>query len=357
VAAARSVSVVALSEASPCAIYGAFDDFGAVGRMFESTVFGGDAAPPAFEPRILTADGRPIHCSGDVVVTPHAGVDGVEHSDIVFVPALMPHKKLHPSHPGSRFDPALTEWIAVQYEQGAVIASVCTGSFVLAEAGVLDGWPATTHWFFGEWLRAAYPAVDVQHRRPIVVTGPDDRLVTGGTGMYMSDLNLYLIQRFAGPERAHQFAKLLGKFWRGDEVDVFARALEAPNVSDAAVRRAQEWIVTNLTVRNPVKGAAELLHLTERTFTRRFRAATGQPPLDYVLSLRLERARNLLERGRLPVEEVAAQVGYADASHFRRLFKKRIGLTPGEYRRRFKLPPVARAAGDAQRSAASRRPS
>ena len=231
------------------------------------------------------------------------------------------------------------------FEGGALVASVCTGSFVLAEAGLLDAQPATTHWLYGDLMRATYPKVDVQERRPMIVAGQDDRIVTGGTGVYFTDLTLYLIQRFAGPERTHQYAKMVGKFWRGDSHDVFARSLEIPNISDGTIRTAQQWLSANLCTGNPVKGASDLVNLTERTFGRRFRQATGQTPLAYVHDLRIEHARNLLERNRLPVSEVAERVGYSEVAYFRRLFKRKVGLSPGEYRRRFKLPPTSEPAG------------
>lgn len=336
------VSVVALPEASACSIYSAVDDFASVGRLGESAVFDSPPAPPPFTTQIVSADGQSFECVSRATVVPHAAITAARPPDVVFVPALIfDPRDRQPRVP--QFDPALTGWIAAMYARGALIASVCTGSFVLAEAGILDGEPATTHWLYGDLMRRTFPSVDVQDRRPMVITGADDRIVTGGTGVYFTDLTLYLIQRFAGPERTHQYAKMVGKFWRGDAHDVFARSLEVPNISDGTIREAQEWIAGHLATPNPVKAAANLVHLTERTFGRRFREATGQTPLSYVHDLRIEHARNLLERNRLPLAEVAERVGYADVAYFRRLFKRKVGLSPGDYRRRFKLPPAARA--------------
>lgn len=334
-----TVSVVGLPEASACSIYSALDDFASVGRMGESVAFGSPRLRAPFVPQIVSTDGKPFECASRTTVVPHATIDAVDRVDIVFVPALIfdPWEERPPS---PRFDPALTAWIASMYSQGAVVASVCTGSFVLAEAGILEGQPATTHWLYGDLMRVAYPGVDVQERRPMAVAGQDDRIITGGTGVYFTDLTLYLIQRFAGPERTHDYAKIVGKFWRGDVHDVFARSLETPNISDGTIRKAQEWLAANLSASNPVKDVSELVNMTERTFGRRFRQATGQTPLAYVHDLRVEHARNLLERYRLPLPEVAERVGYSDVAYFRRLFKRKVGMSPGEYRRRFKLPPA-----------------
>jgi transcriptional regulator GlxA family with amidase domain len=226
------------------------------------------------------------------------------------------------------------------YEGGAVIASICTGSYILAEAGLLEGRPATTHWALERHMSESYPQVQVMSRKPMVITGEGGRLVMSGTGMYQTNLTLYVIQRFLGVEATHDYARASGKFWSADSDDVYARSAQRWNASDGLMREVQEWFARNLVQASPVTAAAKVFGLSERSLTRRFKQATGVSPVEYLQQIRIETARCLLERDRRSIEQIAAEIGYADVSYFSRLFKKLVGLTPGQYRRRFQLPPV-----------------
>lgn len=334
------VSIVMLPHASAASIYCAHDDLAAVGRLEAGLGLASPHPGPGFSVRTIAASRDPIEGAAGIQLVPQKSLEDVRDTQLVFVPALVPH----PAWTGKCgevpvFDPAITAWIAERYAAGATIVSLCTGSFVLAEAGLLDGLPATTHWALAELMQARFPRIDVQARRPIVVTGQEGRLVVAGTGTYHSDVMLLLVHRFLGREAAHHVARVSGKFWAGEATDVYARVFERANLADALVREAQAWLAQNLTVAEPVKALASRFHQTERTLSRRFREAIGVSPLAYLQALRVERARQLLEATRLPVTEVAERVGYADVGHFRRVFRREAGLAPGDYRKRFKLPP------------------
>jgi len=163
---------------------------------------------------------------------------------------------------------------------------------------------------------------------------------------------LYLIQRFVGRDAMHAFAQLTGKFWAGDARNVYARLVERRGHNDALVHDAQRWFDEHLEAADAVACMVARARVSRRTFTRRFRAATGRTPMHYVQAIRVERARQLLEATALPVTEIAARVGYADVSHFNRVFRRETDLTPGAYRRRFRLPPQALT----KRNAPSRTP-
>ena len=214
----------------------------------------------------------------------------------------------------------------------------------MAEAGLLEGCEATTHWNYEDHFRRLHPGVRLIRRGTLVASGPGGRLITGGASVYPSEISLQIIAGHAGLAAAQQFAHLFGRYWRGDLAALRAETgAEPPEIDDAAVAVACAWSEANLDSNGVVRAAAAAAMLTERTLVRRFRRALGIAPSDYAAEKRMERARLLLETTRLPVEEVAARVGYAESSAFRRAFQRRTGLAPAEHRRRFKLPPSARA--------------
>lgn len=339
-APSHRVCIATLPHASAASIYCTYDDLTAIGRLDRGFGLASSFEKPPFRVRTIGVTTEPIAGAGGIMLCPQKAIDDVEGCEIVFLPALTPHPEwMEKCGEEPVFDDRLKDWIRDRHAAGATIVSLCTGSFVLAEAGLLDGLPATTHWACADRLQRRFPAIDVQGRRPIIVTGEEGRLISAGTGIYHGDLMLLLVQRFLGHEAAHSFARLSGKFWAGEAVDVYARLVERANVEDALVREAQAWLAENLTTADPVRALARHFHQTERTLTRRFQAATGKSPLAYLQCLRVEKGRRWLESTRIPVVEIADRVGYSDVRHFTRVFRRETGFTPGAYRKRFRLAP------------------
>lgn len=335
------VCIATLPHASAASVYCAHDDLASVGRLDRGFGLASSFEEAPFSVRTVGVTTEPMSGAAGIPICAQKAIDEVEDCDLVFVPALMPHPGwMDRCGEEPVFDERLKDWIRGVHAAGATIVSLCTGSFVLAEAGLLDGLPATTHWACAELLQRRFPAIDVQARRPIIVTGDGGRLIVAGTGTYHGDLILLLVQRFLGQEAAHSFARLSGKFWAAKDVDVYARLVERANVEDSLVRDAQHWLAEHLTVADPVRALARRFHQTDRTLHRRFQATTGKSPLAYLQSLRVERARQWLESTRIPVVEIADRVGYADSRHFTRVFRRETGFTPGAYRKRFRLAPA-----------------
>jgi transcriptional regulator GlxA family with amidase domain len=206
---------------------------------------------------------------------------------------------------------------------------------LLAEAGLLDGHEATTHWAYCDILRRRYPLVNVRSQRALVVSGDGQRLVMAGGGTTWLDLALYLIARTVGVEIAMQVARINLIDWHHIGQQPFARLARSRQVDDAVIARCQTWIAENYHESAPVAAMVRLSGLAERSFKRRFQRATGMSPLEYVHTLRLEEAKHLLERSDSPVEAIANQIGYEDAGFFGRLFRRQVKLTPAQYRKRF----------------------
>jgi transcriptional regulator GlxA family with amidase domain len=206
---------------------------------------------------------------------------------------------------------------------------------LLAEAGLLDGQEATTHWAWCDVLRERYPAVRVRPQRALVVAGEGQRLVMAGGGTSWLDLTLYLIARSVGVETAMQVARINLIDWHTVGQQPFARLARTRQVEDAVIARCQGWIAEHYQEPAPVAAMVRLSGLAERSFKRRFQEATGMPPLEYVHTLRIEEAKQMLESDNQPIEAIANEVGYEDAGFFSRLFRRKVNLTPAQYRKRF----------------------
>jgi transcriptional regulator GlxA family with amidase domain len=233
-----------------------------------------------------------------------------------------------------RFD-AEAQWLRACHENGAFLASACSGALLLAEAGLLDDCDATIHWGYRDTLAAHYPKVRVHSNRTLVLTGRENRIVMGGGGTTWQDLALFLIARFVGVQEAIEVAKVHMINWHDLGQQAYASLVSQRQVEDAQIGKCQAWLSENYQASAPVAAMVEISGLPERSFNRRFSQATGMTPLQYVHAVRLEEAKQMLETTDGAIEAIANEVGYEDASFFGRLFLRNVGVTPAQYRRRF----------------------
>jgi transcriptional regulator GlxA family with amidase domain len=199
---------------------------------------------------------------------------------------------------------------------------------------LLDGRKATTHWAHCASLQKRYPSIKVQAASVLVTAGDDRRIITSGGGTSWQNVVLFLVARYFGLDEAMRLAKVRLLDWHQGGQLSFSSVACPRRDEDRIIASCQHWIAENYAAPSPVAAMMWLSGLTERTFKRRFTKATGMPPIDYVHTLRLEQAQTLLETTRITVEAVANEVGYEDTTFFRRLFRRRVGLAPREYRAR-----------------------
>ncbi len=327
-----SVSLVAVPEVSAAVVYGLHEVFSCVGTVWEQLT-GGPTVPGRMTPRIVGCATGLLRTSMGVALMVEHTFDEAHRADVVIVGDLILESGVEPT---GRWSEA-TAWIRNQYDKGAIICSVCTGSLMLAEAGLLNDREATSHWSAGGTFRRCYPQVLLRPERVLVPSGLEHRIVTSGGSASWADLSLYLIARFCGAEEARRTAKLFLFGDRSDGQRPFAAMARPTQHDDAAIAQSQTWIADNYALANPVARMAEISGLTSRTFKRRFTNATGYAPLDYVQTLRIEEAKQMLETSDDAIDEIAALVGYEDPNSFRRLFKRTTGITPNQYRMRFKM--------------------
>ncbi|MCW1932659.1 GlxA family transcriptional regulator [Pararhodobacter zhoushanensis] len=227
-------------------------------------------------------------------------------------------------------DPALADWIAGQRGQGALIASACAGAFYLGAAGLLDGRRATTHWALADRLAARFPAARIEPERVTLTDGP---VLTAGGLFSWIDLGHELIARLAGSAVMRE----VGRFFVLDtgrrDQRLYRPGPQGRAHADAAVHRAQEAMQADPARGWRIADLARLAALSERSLHRRFAAATGQSPLDYLAALRIAVAQDLLADTSAPIDAVAASAGYANTDAFRRAFLRQTGQVPSAYRR------------------------
>jgi transcriptional regulator GlxA family with amidase domain len=340
------VALVTVPESSPFALYGLAEVLGAVGVAW-TQLTGEPTTAPRFEVRLVGADRLAFTGTTGMPLRATHGFDELAAADIALVPDLA----IDPAaDPRGRWSDAC-RWLRRMADAGALVGSVCSGSVMLAEAGLLDGLEATTHWAFAPVFARHYPAVRLRPERILQASGPEQRIVTGGGAAAWEDLALWLVARRGGEEEARRIARI---FLFGDRSEgqlPFAALVPRPAHEDRLVADAQAWIAEHYPERHAVAGAAAAAGLPERTFHRRFKRATGYSPVAYVQVVRIEEAKQLLERSALGPDEIAAEVGYEDPSHFRRVFRKLVGVTPARYRQRWR-PFAAREPAAVRRTVA-----
>ncbi|MFQ6024554.1 MAG: GlxA family transcriptional regulator [Acidiferrobacterales bacterium] len=323
------VSLVAVPDAVLSTLSGLYD----VLTMFEGlapnkTPFAVDIVGPT-RSVVNTASGLPVAV--------HCAVDEVERTDIVIVPSLL----LEQGEWRTGRYPELVSWLSCMYARGALLCSACSGVLLLAETGLLEGWEATLHWAYARTFQRNFPNVRLRLEKVLVVTGEGKRFVMSGASASWHDLALYLIARHAGPAATQSIAKFFLLQWHTDGQAPYIVFEEDTSHGDAIILAAQAWLSHQVAAANPVERMVQQSGLAERSFKRRFRKATGYPPITYVQHLRVEAAKEQLETTGASVDSISWNVGYEDPAFFRRLFKRVTGLTPGAYRRKFRLPAYA----------------
>jgi len=223
-------------------------------------------------------------------------------------------------------------WLVAQHGAGTILCSVCAGAFLLAEAGLLNGRPATTHWIHTRSLAARFPAIRIDTGRLII---DDGDIVTAGGVMAWVDLGLNLIERFLSPTVMLATARFLLVDAAGREQRFYSSFAPQLGHGDKRVLAMQHWLQKHIAESPSVAAMATRVSLGKRTFLRRFHRATGMTPMRYLQHLRVGRAREALEFSMSTVNEIAWMVGYEDPGSFRKVFQHIIGLSPSHYRRRF----------------------
>ncbi len=307
------------------------DVLASVGRDWEM-LHGVPARPPVFTAALLSVDGAPYKDMNGRTIVPEGALSDLPAPDIVIVPDL----HIDPGGPVPDWIDEPARWIAEAYADGAIVTSACSGALLLAAAGVLDGREATTHWGYADALAHHFPAIHLRRDRILVQAGDGHRVITAGGASAWTDLMLHLIGRLAGPEDARRIAKLYLLEPHQDGQRCYASLASGRRHEDRLIADAQVWVANHYHEPNPVGAMAARSGLSERGFLRRFRRATGQSPAEYVQTLRVEEAKQMLETTDTPIDAISAECGYSEPSSFRSAFRKHVGIPASAYRRKWR---------------------
>ena len=283
--------------------------------------------PPLFEIQLVGLQKDTTIKKGLFKIYPDVLIRDISHTDLIIIPAVHgDFKKIFSANQG------MLSWIVTHYKEGASIASLCIGAFLLAETGLLKGRSCTTHWEFANDFRKMFPAVNLLDDK--IITDEKDINTRGGAYSWLN-LILYLIVKYAGRDMAILCSK-------GFEIDIH-RNSQSPFIifsgqrhhEDEDIIKVQNFIETNIHSKIPVGELADMLLLGRRNLERRFKKATGNTVMEYVQRVKIEAVKKSLESSRLNVNEAMKKVGYTDAKAFRIIFKKVTGLAPLQYRSRY----------------------
>jgi AraC family transcriptional regulator, transcriptional activator FtrA len=285
-----------------------------------------DIVDPWYRFLVVSQDPPPIRTSTGFLMYPELGLDALEEADTIIVPGWA--DDLRPPRP------ELIDALRAAYDRGARLMSVCIGAFVLAEAGLLDGRRATTHWRFAERLQRQYPDVRVD---PDVLYVDDGQVLTSAGTAAGIDLGLHLVRLDHGAAVANQVARriVMPPHREGGQAQYIETPV--PDVGEGdPIGRTLGWISGHLDEPMSIERLADAAAMSQRTFIRHFRAATGTTPLDWILRQRIDLARRLLETTDLPVEIIAERAGFGSSVTMRHHFAQRLQTSPQAYRRTFR---------------------
>lgn len=321
-----SVAVLALGGGASIGPAGLMDALGKADRSWQ--LHAGPAWTPLFNITLVGLDSKPVRCRDGIMLQPHRRARDLAPPNLVVVPAFDDENLLDSLADNKDWVPWLKTW----HGQGARVAASCVGAFLLAEAGLLDGRPATTHWLFADTMRSKYPSVKVTSDRLIVDAG--DVITSGGATTFLS-LVVHLVERFGGHERAALARKvLLIDGGRTSQLPYLAFT-PARDHDDELVRRVQEFIDAHLDAPIRSDALARKFGVSTRTLARRFLASTHASVNSYVQQARMLLAKKLLETTNDSIDRIRNATGYLDPAAFRRAFRQAAGMSPRQYRNTF----------------------
>ncbi|WP_240312792.1 GlxA family transcriptional regulator [Flavihumibacter solisilvae] len=283
-----------------------------------------------FEVKIIGTNPETYLSDNLFMIKPDAITSQVKKTDLIIIPAL--NGDMMTATHNNRF---YVDWIIRQYKRNAEIASLCTGAFMLAFSGLLRDKKCTTHWQYANEFRHFYPDVELIDEK--IIVEHNGLYSSGGSNAYWN-LLLFLVEKFVNRETAIQIAKYFVVNLDKVQQTPFIIFNGLKDHHDAEVLKAQEYIEQNYPRKITVDELATSLHLTRRSFERRFKKVTHCSVIEYLQKVRIEASKKELEAGRKPIDEILLEVGYSDPQAFREIFKRITGTTPIEYKNKYTKP-------------------
>jgi transcriptional regulator GlxA family with amidase domain len=260
-------------------------------------------------------------------VKPHTNISAITKTDLIIIPSLN-----HNYRQALKENKSLIDWTAKQYKAGAEVAAICTGAFILASSGLLDGKSCSTHWAAADTFRTMFPEVHLQADQLIT---DEHGIYTNGGAFSFLNLMIYLVEKYYDRQTAILCAKVFQIEMDRNSQSEFAIFTGQKSHGDEVVKKAQVYIEKHLTEKISIEDLSSHFSLGRRNFDRRFIKATGNTPLEYSQRVKMESAKKALESSRKTINEVMYEVGYSDVKAFREVFRKITGMSPIEYKGKY----------------------
>ena len=278
--------------------------------------------------RLVSADGKPIRCQNHLLLNVHCAIQDIRRADLVIITSI------HDVNTAVYRNPFMVDWIRRFHHRGTAMAGVCTGNFLLAEAGLLNGRHATTHWSMRDQFRRRYPQVGLKTRNLVI---NNDHLCCAASGASSSDMAYYFLEKYAGRPLAAGTAAFFSHNYGRVLSETIGKAGGKTGHNDAQILCIQHWIDRHMHEPLSIAQLSRQACMSPRTFERRFKKATGQTPSAYIQEIRVASAKRQLVSTNLTFDEISDQMGYANSGSFRKVFVRRVGLLPSAYRKRRRI--------------------
>ena len=326
-----NVLILATNQCVVSAVYGLVDVFFAANYCIEQRY--ANSTHEKVSCKIVTIDNQAVTAYNGISITPTSSISAEDKPDIIIVSSSV-RAVIECCADDVLVEnlPAVKKWLTQCHEQGTIIASYCTGSFLLASCGLLNGKVATTHWRSADLFKRLFPYIRLDCDRMLIDNG--DVVCSGGSMSYI-DLALHLVDKNIGKDIASDCAKLLVFDPVRQKQSSYVTFQAQKSHDDQAILTAQEWIESHFSQEIFIDDLATLVGLGARTFKRRFKQATNETPISYLQRIRVERAKVRLEKTTEPINQIIWSIGYEDVSSFRQLFKRFTGVTPKDYRQKY----------------------
>jgi transcriptional regulator GlxA family with amidase domain len=316
----------------------AFDGVSPFHLSVPCLVFGGNGLDPAvakFEVIVCAADAQVLRTEAGFSITPELGLDAVDSADIVVMPSW--HDDCRPA------PAALLDTLRRAHRRGATVVGLCLGAFPLAEAGLLDGYGATTHWERVEMLAARYPKVRVD---PDVLYVDEDTILTSAGVAAGLDCCFHLLRRLSGADVANRRARrlLIAPHRQGGQAQFIERPVPVTS-TDGRLAQVLDWVTQHPEQNHSIESLAARAAMSRRNFTRHFRQATGTSFKQWLLNQRIAHAQRMLERSDASIEVVAQEAGFGTGLSLRQHFRTALAISPSVYRKQFRASTPTHSAG------------
>jgi len=319
------VNILASDQGLFSTVFGPFEMLIQAGVFWNALV--GKPANPYFDVNITSVDGIEINGLNGSKIQPHRKINNSDQYDLIIVPS----EGININPESTAFSQRV-DYLKNMHNKGAVIASICTGAFLLASTGLLKNKVATTHWALEYEFKRLFPEVDLNTN---LLIADNDKVITAGGVSADQDLSMHLISRYCGQEVALQTARCTLTNVSTREQSPFKSFIINKNHGDQQIVACQTYIEKHLNDNFSVSELSEKFSMVTRTLNRRFKQATGYTVVNYIQQLKVEKAKQILEREKVSFDEIAHRLGYENVSYCRRLFKQYVGLSPKEYRQAF----------------------